>query len=175
MAASPPRHEAVGETDRPLGEPGRSRRYAPRARESDALPVTHAEREPAAPSGNRRHAPTTARDRRSLGPLARRRRARTPQRSEERGSKDATRTFVIAGNRRFPACSQNAPRSDDITRELHSLERQRAPERSSAARAFEVVAGHSTPDSAESPPATSVPDWSDFNRIRYFPYSFTGW
>ena len=96
MAAKPPRHEAVGVADRPLGEPGRSRRPAPRARESDALPVTQAEREPAAPSGSRRRAPTTARDRRSLGPLAwrrsrhgtgcrqrrqpaRQRRARTPQ------------------------------------------------------------------------------------------------
>ena len=45
-----------------LGEPGRSRRPAPRARESDALPVMQA-----------------TRDRRSLGPLARRGRARTPQ------------------------------------------------------------------------------------------------
>ena len=62
-----------------LGEPGRSRRYAPRVRESDALPVTQAEREPAALSGSRRRAPTTARDRRSLSPLARQRRARTPQ------------------------------------------------------------------------------------------------
>ena len=62
-----------------LGEPGRSRRYAPRARERDALPVTQAEREPQAPAGSRRRAPTTARDRRSLGPLARQRRARTPQ------------------------------------------------------------------------------------------------
>ena len=62
-----------------LDEPGRSRRYAPRARESVALPVTQAEREPPAPSGSRRRAPTTARDRRSLGPLARQRRARTPQ------------------------------------------------------------------------------------------------
>ena len=52
-------------------------------------------------------------------------------------------SFVIAGNRRFPACSQNASRSDDIaglrpasgqnppdsgniTRERRSLERQRA-------------------------------------------------
>ena len=52
-----------------LDEPGRSRRCAPRARESDALPVTQAEREPTAPSGSRRRAPTTARDRRSLGPL----------------------------------------------------------------------------------------------------------
>ena len=51
-------------------------------------------------------------------------------------------SFVIAGNRRFPACSQNATRSDDIaglrpasgqnpqdsgniTRELRSLKRQR--------------------------------------------------
>ena len=62
-----------------LGEPGRSRRPAPRARESDALPVTQAEREPSAPSGSRRRGPTTARDRRSLGALARQRRARTPQ------------------------------------------------------------------------------------------------
>ena len=45
-----------------LGEPGRSRRCAPRARESRALPVTKA-----------------ARDLRSLGPLTRQRRARTPQ------------------------------------------------------------------------------------------------
>ena len=47
--------------------------------------------------------------------------------TEERGSKDANASFVIAGNQRFPACSQNAPRSDDITRELCSLERQRVP------------------------------------------------
>ena len=37
-----------------LGEPGRSRRCAPRARESDALPVTQAAREPAAPSARSR-------------------------------------------------------------------------------------------------------------------------
>ena len=40
--AAPPRHEAVGCADRPLREPGRSRRVAPRARESEALPVTQA-------------------------------------------------------------------------------------------------------------------------------------
>ena len=65
-----------------LGEPRRSRRPAPRAREGNALPVKQAEREPAAPSSSRRRAPTTARDRRSLGPLARRRRARTLQRTQ---------------------------------------------------------------------------------------------
>ena len=34
-------------------------------------------------------------------------------------------SLVIAGNQRFPACSQNVSRSDDITRERSSLERPR--------------------------------------------------
>ena len=55
-------------------------------------PTLQAEREPAAPSGSRRCAPTTARDLRSLGPLARQRRARTPQtdgRGAQRGPREA--------------------------------------------------------------------------------------
>ena len=102
--------------------------------------TTQAEREPAAPSGSRRTAPTTARDRRSLGPLARHGRARTPQ-ADGRGAWFERRaaSFVSAGNRRFPACGQNPQDSGNITRELRSLERQRVPERSSAARAFEGV------------------------------------
>ena len=103
-----------------------------------------------------------ARDRRSLGPLARRRRARTPQ-AGGRGAwferRDAS--FVIAGNRRFPACSQNASRSDDITRELRSLERQRVPERSSAARAFEAVTSSRKP---AAPTDTSIPCLGRFQK-----------
>ena len=62
---------------------------------------------------------------------------------------NALRSADIAGNLRFPACSQNTSRSDDIagrspargqnpadsgtiTRELRSLERQRVPEAESA-------------------------------------------
>ena len=88
-----------------LGEPGRSRRPAPRARESDALPVTHAEREPAAPSGSRRRAPTTAK-----GPaVPRPARAAAPREdtagssaTEERGSKDAMRLSSLREIEDFP-------------------------------------------------------------------------
>ena len=111
-----------------LGEPGRSRRYAPRVRESDALPVMQVEREPTAPSSSRRRAPTTARDRRSLGPLAwrrsrhgtgcrqcrhpaRQRRARTPQgatRPRSVGRKMRMRLSSVREIRRCPACSHTA-------------------------------------------------------------------
>ena len=104
-----------------LGEPGRSRRCAPRARESDALPVTQAEREPLAPSGSRRRAPTTERDRRSLrqSGIARRpqgslrlprpARAASPREdttgstaTEERGSNDAVRRSSVREIGDFP-------------------------------------------------------------------------
>ena len=45
--------------------------------------------------------------------------------TEDRGSKRRS-CFVIARNRRFPASSQNAKRSDGITRRRRRLERQRA-------------------------------------------------
>ena len=78
--------------------------------------------------------------------------------TEARGSKDANASFVGAGNRRFPACSQNALRSDDIaglrpasgqhppdsgtiTRELRSLERQRVPGSEATASPRAVRAG----------------------------------
>ena len=87
-------------------------------------------------------------------------------------------SFVSAGNRRFPACSQNALRSDDIaglrpasgqnpsdsgtiTRELRSLERQRVPERSSAARAFEAVTSSRKP---ATPIDTSIPCLGRFQK-----------
>ena len=131
--------------------------------ERDALPVTHAEREPQAPSSSRRRGPTTTRDRRlparwrggdaatELGAGA----AGNPRGDAARGHHREQRdrsawvdrrdaSFVSAGNRRFPACSQHASRSDDIagrrpargqnppdsgtiTREIRSLERQRVP------------------------------------------------
>ena len=90
-----------------LGEPGRSRRCAPRARESDALPVTQA-----------------ARDRRSLGPLARQRRVRTPQgatrprSAASPGSPSVPRPFSPPGFDWLPG--RNGPARPCLSEHRHS-------------------------------------------------------
>ena len=103
MAAKPPRHEAVGHADRPLGEPGRSRRCAPRARESDALPVTLTERavgslEQSAPCADDREGPAVPRP---AGVAATPPRDRVP-------AAPATRAAVPRGLPALPATSSVA-------------------------------------------------------------------
>ena len=159
MAAKPPRYMAAGFTSRPLGGPGRPRRRAPRVRESDALPVTQAEREPAAPSARWRGGVAVVRESAARSLVICSRAAEPPVRmvrgtdgpAHSRKARSAFRTttelvagsagnprgaaarryhraqcargarverrvasFVSAGNRRCPACSQNAVRSADI-------------------------------------------------------------
>ena len=99
-----------------LGEPRRSRRRAPRARESDALPVTQAEREPQAPSGSRRRAPTTAKG----PPVPRPARAATPREdttgrtaAEARRSEDL-RSSVITKISDFRTTASRGQRGDGV-------------------------------------------------------------
>ena len=93
----------AGLINHPLSGPGRSRLRAPRVRESDALPATQAEREPAAPSAHWRGGFAVVRESDALSHTEG---TEFPRRSRDRRSRSFTKGAKRLSNDHGTGCRQ---------------------------------------------------------------------